>query len=161
MSTLCPFAIQKPITNHSWPGTLAQRHLIVLHCTSGPTAISAWWSSYNSVAPHRTSFHFVIDRDGSIWQIVPLEDTTWHASQVNSVSVGVEHAGSKDLPCTPEQYASSIKLVTWLCQTLKIPADQYHIQPHSVASPADGHLGCCGDALDYNQVITGVKAALL
>jgi len=39
--TFCPFAVQKPISNHSWPGTLAAKKLIVLHITQGPTASSA------------------------------------------------------------------------------------------------------------------------
>ena len=153
MSTLYPTALQKPIINHSAPGTLAQRKLIVLHCTSGPTAQSAFWAFYNSKSPGRVSAHFIIDRDGTVWQICPLEETCWHASQVNSISVGVEHAGSKLLPCTPEQYNASAKLCAWLCQILNIPCDSEHIQPHSLASPKDGHMGCSGDALDPNQVI--------
>jgi N-acetyl-anhydromuramyl-L-alanine amidase AmpD len=164
--TFCPFAVQKPISNHSWPGTLAAKKLIVLHITQGPTASSAWWSCYNSVHPNRTSFHFVIDVDGTIWQIVPLEDIAWHASQVNSTSIAIEHAAiCGKQPPTPAQYTSSAKLVAWLCITLNIPCDADHILPHSIASPKDAHPLCCNGTeqlpgLNSNQVIAAAKLLL-
>jgi len=166
MQTLCPFALNKLISNHSWPGTLKDKTMIVLHITQGPTAQSAWWSCYNSVAPHRTSFHFVIDTDGTIWQVLPLEDIGFHASQVNRKSIGIEHSAiCGKQPPTEAQYASSAKLVSWLCTTLNIPCDKDHIQPHSIASPADNHQTCCqgtpeAPGLDPNQVIQAAAKLL-
>ena len=39
----------------------------------------------------RVSAHFLIGRGGEVVQLVRLDDTAWHASGVNAVSVGIEH----------------------------------------------------------------------
>jgi N-acetyl-anhydromuramyl-L-alanine amidase AmpD len=90
---LYPGAIWQPLTNHSDPGTLAQRKLIVLHDTEGTTAAGAINTFRTSVHPNRTSVHLVVDRDGTVYQLVDLADTAWHASAVNSHSIGIEHVG--------------------------------------------------------------------
>jgi N-acetyl-anhydromuramyl-L-alanine amidase AmpD len=154
--TLYPKAIQKPLAGHSATGMLAQRNLIVLHITAGPSASSAMNTFAASKIPHRVSAHFVIDRDGTVFQLLPLEDTAWHASAVNSRSVGIEHAAIPDNPAhavTEEQYLASAELVAWLCGVLKIPVDREHVRSHWEASPADGHVGCCAPTLDPDRVV--------
>ena len=37
------------------------------------------------------SAHFLVGRQGEVVQLVRLDDTAWHASGVNAVSVGIEH----------------------------------------------------------------------
>ncbi len=149
-----PGAIQRPLVNHSAPGTLAQRNLIVLHITDGSTAQSAIWTFEQSASPHRVSAHFVIDRDGTVYQLLDLNDTAWHASMVNSRSVGIEHAAkTKVLMATEEQYAASAKLVAWLCQLLQVPCDRRHVKGHNEASPKDGHTLCCEGALSADKVV--------
>jgi N-acetyl-anhydromuramyl-L-alanine amidase AmpD len=154
--TLYPHAVQKPLAGHSAPGTLAQRNLVVLHITAGPSASSAINTFAASKAPHRVSAHFVIDRDGTVFQLLPVEDTAWHASEVNQRSVGIEHAAIPDNPqyaITEAQYAASSALVKWLCGVLKIPLDRQHVQSHNQASPLDGHVGCCAPTLDPDKVV--------
>jgi len=156
--TFYPHAMQEPLEGHSATGTLAQRNLIVLHITAGPTARSAINTFKASVAPHRVSAHFVIDRDGTVFQLLPVEDTAWHASAVNSRSVGIEHAAQPGLlPCTEEQYKASAALVSWLCNLLGIPCDRLHVKGHSEASPQDHHVLCCSGALDANRVVEMAK----
>ena len=153
--TFYPKAKQWLLPNHSAPGTLAQRKLIILHVTAGPTAASALYTFQKSIAPHRVSAHFVIDRDGTVYQTVPLEETTWHASAANEHSVGIEHAAIPNtLPPTEVQYTASAALVKWLCETLHIPCDRKHVLTHHEASPADGHVGCCAPTLDPDQVVS-------
>src|SRR5882672_4472568 len=127
----CPFAIWKPLPeDHSAPGiSLLQRNLIILHITQGPSAQSAINTFAASVKPNRTSCHFVIDRDGSIYQLVSITRTAWHASQVNSHSVGIEHAGRVDgtFPITLEQIEASAELVSWIAKQLDIPIDHDHV----------------------------------
>ena len=147
--------------DHSAPGTAEQRNLIVLHCTAGPTASSAINTFRASVAPNRVSAHFVIDTDGTVFQLVDVERTAWHASEVNSRSVGIEHAAIPETqPATEAEYQASAALVAWLCGVLKIPCDASHIQPHSVASPRDGHLLCCQGAVDPERIITASAAIM-
>lgn len=156
-----PPAIQRPLANHSGPGILAQKNTIVLHCTDGPTAEGAIATFETSKAPHRVSAHFVIGRDGTDYQLLPISDVAWHASQCNTHSVGIEHAGSAALPCTAEQYIASAALVAWLCQQMGISCDRLRIRTHQEASPADGHIGCCTVALDPDKVVAMAQDALL
>lgn len=167
---LYPLAKWTPLVEHSAVGTFAQRKQIVLHSTEGTTAAGAIATFKSSVPPHRVSAHFVIDRDGTIYQLVDLRDTAWHASQVNAVSVGIEHVALSAvgaatlntahktttfqyLPATDEQYASSAELVAWLCQKMGIPCDRQHVREHCEASPADGHVLCCHGAVDPDRIV--------
>lgn len=150
-----PAAVQKPLTGHSAPGTLTERNLVVLHITQGPTAAGAIATFQNSKAPNRVSAHFVLDRDGTVYQLLPLSDTGWHASQANLHSVGIEHAAiANDLLCTDEQYAASAALIVWICQQLAIPCDRSHVRTHNECSPRDGHVLCCTGALDPDRLVT-------
>jgi N-acetyl-anhydromuramyl-L-alanine amidase AmpD len=135
------------------------RNLIVLHITAGPSAQSAINTFKASVAPHRVSAHFCIDRDGTVYQLVDTVRTAWHASQVNSRSIGIEHAAIPGkLPLTDAQYAASAALVAWLCGELRIPCDSDHVMGHNQASPADGHVGCCEPTLSVEKVIAAARA---
>jgi len=170
-----PAAIWKPLLNHSSLGQLSFRKMIVLHSTEGTTAQSAINTFAQSVFPNRVSAHFVIDRDGTVYQLVDCNDTAWHASAVNSISIGIEHVALSQagadwynqanatkpgwvrmvpLLATNEQYTASSKLVTWLCAQMHIPCDSNHVKPHSVASPRDQHTGCCTATLDPAKVIS-------
>lgn len=156
MPTLCPFAKPALLTDHSWPGTLQQKTEITLHITQGPTAISAINTFKASVAPHRTSSHFVVDANAAadIYQLLPVEDVGFHASMVNHRAIGIEHAciiGKQ--PASMAQYVASARLVAWLCKTLSIPCDRKHVREHCEASPVDGHTQCCHGALDPDKVV--------
>ena len=143
--------------DHSADGTMA-RNLIVLHITAGPSAQSAINTFKASVAPHRVSAHFCIDRDGAVYQLVDTVRTAWHASQVNSRSIGIEHAAIPErLPLTDAQYVASAALVAWLCAELQIPCDSDHVMGHNQASPADGHVGCCEPTLSVEKVIEAAR----
>jgi N-acetyl-anhydromuramyl-L-alanine amidase AmpD len=139
--------------DHSAPrGSKVDR--IVLHITAGPTAHSAIETFRTSKAPQRTSAHFVIDRDGTVYQLVDTVYAAWHASQVNACSVGIEHAAIPEaLPATQAQYEASAKLVAWLCHSLEIPCDRAHVLGHNEASPKDGHTRCCEGALSADKVV--------
>jgi N-acetyl-anhydromuramyl-L-alanine amidase AmpD len=174
-----PDAVAAWIDGHSQPGTLADKNTIVLHETEGASAAGAISTFRQSVAPHRVSCHFVIDRDGTVFQCINIADVAWHASQVNAHSVGIEHAGISAtgakaisqshalmnpplppvaaMPCTDAQYAASSKLVAWLCHKLQIPCDRTHVREHCEASPADHHDLCCHGALDPNRVVAMAK----
>jgi N-acetyl-anhydromuramyl-L-alanine amidase AmpD len=151
---LYPAAIWEPLTGHSAPGTLEQRNLIVIHCTAGFTARSAIDTFKASAAPRRVSAHFVIDRDGTVYQLLDIRETAWHASQVNSRSVGIEHAAiPTTLMATEEQYQASARLVEWLTGQMGIPIDGEHVMGHNQASPSDNHTLCPEGALHVSDLI--------
>jgi len=152
---LYPKGIWRPLINHSAKGTLEQRNLAVLHITAGRSAISAIWTFAGSKAPNRVSAHFVIDQDGTVFQLMDIRETAWHASAVNERSIGIEHAAiPSTLMASEEQYKASAELVAWLCAKMKIPCDRAHVVGHNEASPKDGHTLCPEGALSTDRVVS-------
>ena len=158
-SSRYPAAIWCPLFGHSAPGTVAQRNLIVLHITQGYTASGAIATFIASAAPNRVSAHFVIDRDGTVYQLLDLSETAWHASAVNARSVGIEHvAMAGTLLATEAQYSASAALVAWLCRDLGLTCDRAHIQGHNECSPQDNHTLCPSGALDVDRLVQEAAA---
>lgn len=60
--------------------------------------------------------HFVIDRDGTIHQLVPLNVMCRHTVGLNYTAIGIEHAGftDQDLLSNAAELNASIRLTTWL-----------------------------------------------
>jgi beta-N-acetylhexosaminidase len=101
---------------------LSRPHVIVEHYTASTTFSSAW----NTFAADRpdvelhelpgTCAHFVIDRDGTIYQLVPLTTICRHTVGLNWTAIGIEHVGTSDgeILRNPTQLASSLRLTLWL-----------------------------------------------
>lgn len=150
-----PGAKVKELVNHSVPGTIKQKNTIILHITAGSTMEGAYQTFAKSVSPKRVSCHFIIDRDGTVYQLLPISDVAWHASQSNAHSVGIEHVAIPNtLLCTDAQYKSSAELVAWLCKQLGIKCDRNHVRTHHECSPRDGHVLCCTGALNPDTVVS-------
>jgi N-acetyl-anhydromuramyl-L-alanine amidase AmpD len=82
---------------HTWKLTAPKA--IVLHHTAGATWEPAWWtfannSAYESIPgkPEKpgVSAHFIVDKDGTIYQCVPLSVRARHAIGMNWSSIGIE-----------------------------------------------------------------------
>jgi Negative regulator of beta-lactamase expression len=60
--------------------------------------------------------HFVIDRDGTIHQLVPLDVMCRHTVGLNYTAIGIEHAGftDQDVLSDAAQLDASLRLTTWL-----------------------------------------------
>jgi len=71
--------------------------------------------------------HFVVDRDGTIYQLVPLTTMCRHTVGLNYTAIGIEHVGTSDaeILSNPRQMRSSLELTLWLMQ-------QKHIQLRNV-----------------------------
>ncbi|MFL5961487.1 MAG: N-acetylmuramoyl-L-alanine amidase [Gaiellaceae bacterium] len=105
---------------HTW--RLEHPKVIVEHYTAGNSFSSAW-NTFASDAPdpelHElpgTCAHFVIDRDGTIYQLVPLNTMCRHTVGLNWTAIGIEHVGTSDASIlqNPKQIAASLKLTLWL-----------------------------------------------
>lgn len=149
----CPFAVWKPLTSHNYrPGTLAQRKKIALHITQGPTAQSAinWFNNPAS----QVSAHFVIDRDGTTYQLLSISDSAWHVQAANSYTVGIEHAAiAGKLMATEAQYSASSMLIAYLCKLLELPCNRNTVQSHYELNKSSNHTKCCTGALDPDRVV--------
>lgn len=67
------------------------------------------------LTPGTTSYNFIIDWDGTIYELVPPGTAAWHAEELNYTFLGVAFAqGVESDPITREQHASARWLVTKL-----------------------------------------------
>ena len=69
-----------------------------------------------------TCAHFVIDRDGTIYQLVPLSTICRHTVGLNWTAIGIEHVGTSDASIlgNPRQLRASLKLTLWLMGRYRI-----------------------------------------
>jgi N-acetylmuramoyl-L-alanine amidase-like protein len=105
---------------HSW--RLVRPRVIVEHYT----ASDSFSSAYNTFAADTadselhelpgTCAHFVVDRDGTIYQLVPLTTMCRHTVGLNYTSIGIEHVGTSDaeILSNPRQLGASLALTAWL-----------------------------------------------
>jgi beta-N-acetylhexosaminidase len=60
--------------------------------------------------------HFLVDRDGTILQLVPVNLICRHTVGLNDVAIGIEHVGAADSEVmnNPAQLRASLGLTAWL-----------------------------------------------
>ena len=105
--------------------------IIVLHYTGGgtlqsnfnyfnQTEIEAGREKNRKQSKLNVSSQFLVDRDGTIYQIMDDSLFARHAIGLNYCAIGVENIGGGKNPLTKEQVAANIKLVRHLCKKYKI-----------------------------------------
>jgi len=100
--------------------------VIVEHYTDG-TTFSGAWNTFAANSRHDgelpgTCAHFIVDRDGTIYQLVPLGVRCRHAIGMNWTAIGIEHVGTSDKMVLGDhaQMRSSLRLTLWLMHTYGI-----------------------------------------
>jgi beta-N-acetylhexosaminidase len=108
--------------------TLVGPHVIVEHFT-GNESSSSTWNTFAADAPDPelgelpgTCAHFVVDKDGTIYQLVRLPLACRHTVGLNWTAIGIELVGTSDTEIlhNPTQLRASLALTLWL-------ADRYRI----------------------------------
>jgi N-acetyl-anhydromuramyl-L-alanine amidase AmpD len=111
---------------------------IVIHDIEG-TAMEA--ISTFEAADSEVSAHYIVDTDGTVYQIVHEKDVAFQAGNLwmNQHSIGIEHAGFDATGFqyyNSVQYKASAKLTAYLAQKYNIRVDHNHIVSHgTVPSP--------------------------
>lgn len=84
-----------------------------------------------------TCSHFVIDRDGTILQLVPLGIMCRHTVGLNDTAIGIEHAGFSDrqVLSNPAQLRASLALTRWLRCRYRISIADVIGHNESLSSP--------------------------
>ncbi|MGZ4310367.1 MAG: peptidoglycan recognition protein family protein [Gaiellaceae bacterium] len=122
---------------------LSHPHVIVEHYTASTTFSSAW-NTFASDAPdpelHElpgTCAHFVVDTDGTIYQLVPLGIVCRHTVGLNWTAIGIEHVGTSDAEILgdPRQLAASLRLTLWLAARFQIRLANVIGHNESTSSP--------------------------
>jgi beta-lactamase class A len=139
-----------PMPNSWWEGfrpwKIEPVSALILHHTSQPTdeECIALFQKPES----RVSSHFLVGRDGRLYQFVSLEHRAWHAGPsvlhgrlaLNRTSIGVEITGDGNkYPFTPAQIETVVRLVGVLTAMFDIPAPwiagHEHIAPDRKDDP--------------------------
>jgi N-acetylmuramoyl-L-alanine amidase len=126
---------------NSW--RLVHPRVIVEHYTASPDFSSAF-NTFSADTPDAelhelpgTCAHFIVDTDGTIYQLVPLSTICRHTVGLNWTAVGIEHVGSSDaqILSNPRQLRSSLELTLWLMQHLQINLANVIGHNESLTSP--------------------------
>ncbi|HEY3764375.1 MAG TPA: peptidoglycan recognition family protein [Gaiellales bacterium] len=122
---------------------LRHAHVIVEHYTASTTMISAWSTFAQDVPDSElhelpgTCAHFIVDRDGTIYQLVPLDVICRHTVGLNYTAFGIEHVGTSDgeILDDPAQMRASLHLTAWLMQRYHIALGDVIGHAESLTSP--------------------------
>lgn len=162
-------AIEKPIIKSfiESPNTSSRNgasiNMIVLHSTTAATVEGTinWFLDPKS----QVSAHYVVDKNGDIYQMVSDDRSAWHAKAINSRTIGIEHVATATDRLTDDQSVASAQLVRWLAATYGIPAA--NVLGHRFAPCNEGTTECpnhlFGDATEdavATWVSTNVADAL-
>src|SRR5436190_8996733 len=130
---------------HYGQNTAALRNpkVIVEHVTA-TNSYSATWNTFASDAPdpelHErpgTCAHFVIERNGTIRQLVSLRLRCRHTVGLNWTAIGIEHVGLSDAQVMGDgpQLRASLRLTRWLEQRYGIAQKNVIGHAESLSSP--------------------------
>ena len=117
--------------------------VIVEHYT-GSNSFSAAWNAFAANTPDRElgglpgdCAHFIVDRDGTIYQLVRLSVMCRHTVGLNYVAIGIEHVGTSDAEILhdPAQIRASLELTAWLVGRFHIRIRNVIGHNESLSSP--------------------------
>ncbi|QLG46904.1 N-acetylmuramoyl-L-alanine amidase [Costertonia aggregata] len=106
--------------------------MIVLHWTVIPTLeksfnafdpvkLPNWRPDIEKASALNVSSQFLVDRDGTIYRLMPETVMARHVIGLNHCAIGVENVGgTKEFPLTEAQLQSNIKLVNYLTKKYDI-----------------------------------------
>lgn len=105
--------------------------IIVLHWTVIPTFQESFETFSSATLPSRpdikaastlnVSSQFMVDRDGTIYRLLPETTMARHVIGLNHCAIGIENVGgTEDLPLTEAQVESNIFLVNYLAEKYDI-----------------------------------------
>jgi N-acetyl-anhydromuramyl-L-alanine amidase AmpD len=112
--------------------------MIVMHFTDGPSAQGAINRFLDR--NEQVSAHYIIDRGGTIYQMVEDGDKAWHAKAANPRSIGIEHVAVAGQQMAPAQTTASVALVRWLMASYGIKRSG--IVGHRFAPGNEGTTDC-------------------
>jgi beta-N-acetylhexosaminidase len=131
---------QKHYGMHTW---VLHPRAVVEHVTA-TDSFSSVWNTFAANTPDAelhelpgTCAHFVIDRDGTIYQLVPLDVMCRHTVGLNWAAIGIEHVGLSDEQVLHDaaQMRSSLALTVWLMWRYRIPLANVIGHNESLSSP--------------------------
>lgn len=141
---------------HGGPRALDEIVYLIYHATAGTSAASSigWLNRPGVPSGKKASYHYIIDRDGTIWRMTPATLIAYHAGDsawpspvqfppgngghsLNLASIGVAWANLDDgEPLTAAQLESGLWLATVFPVPLARIRGHYEISPGRKEDPA-------------------------
>jgi N-acetylmuramoyl-L-alanine amidase len=132
---------------------------IVLHATASSSVQSAiaWFTNPES----KVSAHYVIDKRGTVYRLVPQQYAAWHAGacymkRANLRSIGIELVNKNDgiEPYTPEQLTTMRQLILLLKNNLPI---RYLVSHAEIAKPQGRKTDPIGIDMNRLREVVGLQ----
>ena len=128
--------VDKILTVHYTKGRKGRSvNKIVVHYNAGNLTVEGCYSVWQSRA---ASAHYQVESGGRIGQLVWDRDTAWHAGDwnVNTTSIGIEHANLSDGTITNECLDNGAHLVAALCKSYGLGRPEWlvNVFPHKYFS---------------------------
>jgi N-acetylmuramoyl-L-alanine amidase len=117
--------------------------VVVEHVTAS-TSFDSTWAAFAADRPDPelgelpgVCAHFVVDTDGTIYQLVPLWIRCRHTIGMNQLAIGIEHVGRSDAEVlgNARQMQASLQLTLWLVAKYGIEVRNVIGHGESLASP--------------------------
>lgn len=113
---------------------------VVIHDTEGSlsSALNSFWclsNSTNRSACQQKSVQYIIDTDGTVYQVLSEKDIAYHDGNFwsNTHSIGIEHIGvdaTGYLWYNATQYTASAKLTAYLLKKYHLQLNRDHVVAH-------------------------------
>jgi beta-N-acetylhexosaminidase len=122
---------------------LVHPHLVIWHYTESATFQSVW-NTFADDVPDVTYHelpqvcaHFVIDTNGTIYQLVPLDIMCRQVVGLNYTAIGIENVGFSDSQVMEDraQFDAALSLTRWLRCRFAIPVSGVIGHNESLQSP--------------------------
>ena len=122
---------------------LTNPRVVVQHVTASNSFASAF-ATFAANAPDRelgelpgVCAHFVVDRDGTIYQLVRLDTMCRHTVGLNWTAFGIEHVGTsaQQVLSNRAQLSASLALTVWLMSRYRIELRNIIGHNESLTSP--------------------------
>ena len=83
-----------------------------------PVALPSSRKAISGASSLNVSAHFLVDRDGTIYQLLPTDIFARHTIGLNHTAIGIENiADGKTLPLTQAQIDANIQLINYLSKS--------------------------------------------
>jgi N-acetyl-anhydromuramyl-L-alanine amidase AmpD len=102
-----------------------QPTMLVVHWTSTqtfaeayalfePTELPPSRGELEKAGPLNVSAHYMVDRDGTIYQLMPDSIMARHVIGLNRIAIGIENVGGSSFPLTDAQLEANVALIRCL-----------------------------------------------
>lgn len=111
--------IDRKSANLNTGGRRAETRFLVIHNTAGGTVES----TIRTLQDRRLSYHYLVDKDGKVYQLVDDAIVAYHAFEANGVSISISLVAPNDRGVTSPQVQAALELGRILQRRYNLPVN--------------------------------------